>query len=181
MPKGVPFAEGLSALEYEKLKKDRPYVMQLYGGIANINYKPLLDRLKQTSVPLTLEESYFVEQVKRNLMRENFMRNREFMHMMNMSSATSRAKYQKVINTNLSALQIPNGERGFIGDVPDKIIGGLAYESGTLKQEYPLHMYYPEEINRYKDTPNRKYAFAIPIDLQYRRKIKGDGHSSRNW
>ena len=74
MPKGVPFAEGLSALEYERLKRDRPYVTQLYNRSSSIvNYTPLLNRLKQKGVEITAEEGVFIKGVINNLRRDQYV------------------------------------------------------------------------------------------------------------
>lgn len=66
MPKGAPFAEGLSVLEYQRLIKARPYVQNLVIN-DRVNFVELRKRLKQPSIPITEEEGWVIERVKNHL------------------------------------------------------------------------------------------------------------------
>lgn len=66
MPKGAPFAEGLSVLEYQRLIKARPYVQNLVIN-DRVNFEELRKRLKQPSLPITEEEGWVLERIKNHL------------------------------------------------------------------------------------------------------------------
>lgn len=73
MPKGVPFAEGLSALEYDTLARERPYVTQLVDNGGNFRVEPLMERLKQTHIALSREEQYFLSRVNLHLRKQLYI------------------------------------------------------------------------------------------------------------
>lgn len=125
MPKGVPFAEGLSELEYDRLKKNRPYVTRLFRPEGTVDYTPLLERLTQKQVDFSSEESVFINHVVKNLKRDLYVTE----HIL------GNAKY-------------PVPKEAYIIDSPNKVVLGSTFPANIQRNYYyPLYFSdYPKGI-----------------------------------
>ena len=71
MAKDNPFLKNLTHAEIYKLRKYSSYIDKVYDPKTNIvNYKIIIERLKNINKPLIAEEEIFLNNIKRNLQRE---------------------------------------------------------------------------------------------------------------
>ena len=71
MAKDNPFLKNLTYAEIYKLRKYSSYIDKVYDPKTNIvNYKIIIERLKNINKPLIAEEEIFLNNIKRNLQRE---------------------------------------------------------------------------------------------------------------
>ena len=71
MAKGNPFLKGLTNAEIIRLRKHSPYIDKVYDPKTNIvNYEIIIERLKNVDKAIISEEEIFLNNIKRNLIRE---------------------------------------------------------------------------------------------------------------
>ena len=179
MAKDNPFLKNLTYAEIYKLRKYSSYIDKVYDPKTNIvNYKIIIERLKNINKPLIAEEEIFLNNIKRNLQREYWRQGLVYELAINgeygdkkekggwAPSGTRLNKQQLIFDSFFSfgSNNINDPSKGFDNFYSGGYKAGLSPSHGLI-----IGFFMPEDYHRYSSQHHKigEYKIPIPESEQY--------------